>query len=178
MPIAAGSRVWMSRQLTAGKAKPGSPRGNAPTTATPWPSRPRASEATIAATTTTRAGGTFAASRRKATITASKLKSEEQSRPMRLVQLAGEFGEPGEEVVVFEPDAEELVELRGHQDQGRAGHVADEHGFGEEVCDRADPGAGSQQQQQPAEHSHRGGEDGGAGGIAARQRGDGAGNQQ
>ena len=97
---------------------------------------------------------------------------------MRLVQLAGEFGQTGEEVVVFEPDAEQLVELRGHQDQGRAGHVADEHGLGEEVGNRADLGAGAQQEQQAAEHGHRGGQGGGAGRVAARQRGDGARNQQ
>ena len=97
---------------------------------------------------------------------------------MRLAQLAGEFGQPGEEVVVLEPDAEQLVELRGHQDQGRAGHVTDQDGFGEEIGDRADLGPGPQQQQQAAEHGHRGGEDGGAGRVAARQRHDGAGHQQ
>ena len=86
---------------------------------------------------------------------------------MRLVQLAGQFGQPREEVAVFERDAEQLVELRGHQDQGRAGHVADQHGLGEEIGDRADLGAGAQQQQQAAEHGHRGGQHGGAGGIAA-----------
>jgi hypothetical protein len=97
---------------------------------------------------------------------------------MRQVQLAGEFGEAGEEVVVFKLDAEQFVELRGHQDQGGAAHVADEDGLGEEIGNRADLDPGSQQEQQAAEHGHRGGKDGSMGRVTRRQRYDGAGNQQ
>src|ERR1017187_7902310 len=50
-------------QSAVGKAKPGNPRGNAPTTATFRPSRPSTREAAIAVTTTTRAGGIFGATR-------------------------------------------------------------------------------------------------------------------
>ena len=97
---------------------------------------------------------------------------------MRPGQFAGEFGEPGEEVVMFERDTEQLVELRGHQDQGGAGHVTNENGFGEEIGYRADLEPGPQQEQQAAQHRHRGSEGGSAGRVAGRQRHDGARNEQ
>ena len=80
MPTAAGSRAWMSFQSMAGSARPGSPRGNAPTTATPRPSSRSASEAAIAATTTTSAGGIFGASRRKQDDHRQQAQAEDQGR--------------------------------------------------------------------------------------------------
>ena len=73
--------------------------------------------------------------------------TKEQCRLVRLVQFAGQLGQAGEEVAVFEPETEQFVELGRHQDQGRASHVSDQHRLRKKVGYRADSCPGPQQKQ-------------------------------
>ena len=66
MPIAAGRREWISRHSNAGNANVGNPPGNLPTTAIPWSSKRKDTEATLATMQTTSAEGIFGANRRRA----------------------------------------------------------------------------------------------------------------
>jgi hypothetical protein len=81
---------------------------------------------------------------------------ENEGEDVRLADPDDQLSQQRKEVLLHQLDAEELAELSRDEDQRRAAHVADQHGFRQEVGDHPHAQARREQHQRSPQKRGRG----------------------